>query len=229
MGILSLIGSAVCGFISSTISSIGPMISNFAKNAFNIIAKIPIPDLKVSDIISIAAKIVHSVVDFLGIKSEENPEILGAKAEQSEKHLDDFDDDVVEYIKYLKEEVELDKEKFDNMTPEEKLGCKAVGMALETKAIEEKIGGVEISPECLATLIKIQAAGIKIDAGELVGIIRFLKTQGITNLNDVVELFEGKGESDRVKTEEVLANAIGEGANEKILNLKHAVRKYEDD
>lgn len=228
MGWISGIISTVGSFISSAASTIGSVISEFAKSAFGFIAKIPIFRLELANIISIAAKIIHEVVNFLGIKSEEDPEVLGAKAEQSDKSLEDFDNDVETYIQYLKEEVEFDKERFDKMTPEEKMGCKAIGMALETKAVEEKIGGIEISPECLATLIKIQSAGINIDAKELVGIIQILKEQGITNMNDVVELLEGKGNSDRIKTGEALAIALGAGATIKILDLQDAVRKYEE-
>lgn len=229
MGWISSAISAVGSFISGAVSTIGSAISGFAKSAFSVIAKLPIPGLEIVNIISIAAKIIHAVVDFLGIKSEEDPEVLGAKAEQSDKSLEDFDNDVEAYIKYLKEEVELDKEKFDKMTPEEKLGCKAIGMALETKAVEEKIGGIEISPECIATLTKIQSAGIDIDAKELVGIVQVLKEEGITNLNDVVEFLDGKGSSDRIKTGEALATALGDGATAKILDLQDAVRKYEEE
>ncbi|MEE1079196.1 MAG: hypothetical protein UIC64_09145 [Agathobacter sp.] len=229
MGWISSAISAVGSFISSAASTIGTAVSGFAKSAFGIIAKLPIPGLELINVISIAAKIIHAVVEFLGIKSEEDPEVLGAKAEQSEKSLEDFDNDVEAYIKYLKEEVELDKERFEKMTPEERMGCKAIGMALETKAVEEKIGGIEISPECLATLTKIQSAGINIDAKELVGIVQALKEQGITNMNDVVEFLDGKGSSDRLKTGEAMTTALGDGAATKIMDLQDAVRKYEEE
>lgn len=233
MGLFSAIGSAISSvgsFIGGAISSIGPTICGFAKSAFSVIAKLPIPGLNIINTIANVARIVHAVVEFLGIKSEEDPEILGAKAEQrNEKNLDDFDNDVEAYIKYLKEEVQLDKERFERMTPEEKMGCKAVGMALETKAIEEKIGGVDISPECLGTLAKIQTAGMNIDAKELVSIVQILKEQGITNMNDVVEFLDGKGSSDRIKTGEVLSSALGDNAKAKILDLQDAVRKYEEE
>lgn len=233
MGLLSAIGSFISGVgsvISGAISSIGSAISGFAKSAFNLLAKLPIPGLNIVKIISMAGQIIHAVIDVLGIKSEEDPEILGAKSGQlNEKNLDDFDNDVEAYIKYLKEEVELDKERFDNMEPEERMACKAIGMALETKAIEEKIGGIEISPECLAALTKIQAAGINIDAKELVEIVQVLKERNVTNLNDVVEFLDGKGDSDRVKTGEAFAAALGDDSTTKILDLQDAVRKYEED
>lgn len=232
MGLLSALGSFCSGVvncISSAISTVGSAVCSLAKSTFNIIAKIPIPGLEIVDILITAAKIIHAVLEFLGVESEEDPEILGAKAEQSDKTLEDFDNDVEAYIKYLKEEVELDKEKFDKMSPEEKMGCRAIGMAIETKAIEEKIGGVEISPEFIATLTKIQAAGININAGELVGTIQSLKEAGVTDMKDVAEFLDGKGSSDRIKTGEALANALGDGATDKILTLQDAVRKFEED
>ena len=229
MGWIASAISAVGSFISGVASTIGTTMSGFAKSAFNIIAKLPIPGINLDNVISIAGKIVHAVVEFLGIKSEQDSEVLGAKAEQSDKKLEDFDNDVEAYIKYLKEEVELDKERFDKLSPEERLGCKAIGMTLETKAIEEKIGGIDISPECLATLTKIQLSGIDIDAEKLVSIVQLLKAEGITNLNDVAEYLDGKGQSDRMKTGETLIVALGEGADEKIDILKDAVRKFEED
>lgn len=226
-GIVAGFMAGVGSFLSGVASTIGTAISGFAKSAFNFIAKLPIQGINIINVISAVAKIVHSVVEFLGINSEDDPEILGAKVQQSDKNLEDFDNDVEAYIKYLNEEVELDKEKFDKLTEEEKLGCKVVGMALETKAVEEKIGGVEISPECLAMLTKIQMSGIDINAKELVGIIQVLKDEGITNLNDVVEYLEGKGQSDKIRTGEALAVALGKDASEKIDDLKDAVRSFE--
>lgn len=232
MGIFTMVAgaiSSVISFISGAAPSIGPSIAGFAKNAFSILANMQTKGLDIIKIISTSTSIIHNVADILGIKTEENTEILGAKAEQSDKSLEDFNNDTEEYIKYLKEEIELDKELIDNMTPEKKMGCNTIGMALETKAIEEKIGGIEIPPEFIATLTQIQFSGINISANELVGIIKVLKDSGITNLNDVTELLEGKGDSDRIKTGEALASALGEGAADKIISLQEAVRNYEED
>ncbi len=230
MGLFAFLSAAVstaANFISGAVATIGTAIGGFAKSALNLIAGLPGMDLH--NVISTVANIIHAVVEFLGINSEEEPEVLGAKAEQSDKSLEDFDNDVEAYIKYLKEEVDLDKERFDTLTPDEKLGCKAIGMALETKAVEEKIGGVDIPPECLATLAKIHASGIDIEAKELVTIIQALKEKGITNLNDVVEYLEGTGQSDRLRTGEALDTALGEGAEDKIDKLKDAVRGFEEE
>ena len=218
--------SKAIGFIGNVAGKIGGAISGFAEKAVNIIAKIP--NIDFGKIIPAIGNIIEGVMKVLGIKTEDDPAILGAKVEQCDKKMEDFDNDVESYIQYLREEVKLDEEKFNKLTDEEKLGYKVVGMSLETKAIEEKIGDVEISPECLAMLAKINAEGIHVEAKELVGIINVLKSEGITNLNDVVEFFEGKGESDRIKTGDALEKALGEGAQDKIYEVQDAVRKYEE-
>lgn len=225
-GIISGIGSAVREFVGGIGGKIGGVIRGFAEKAVDVIENIPNLDFR--KIISSIGNVIQGIAQVLGIKVEEDPAILGAKVEQGDKKMEDFDNDVENYIQYLREEVKLDKEKFNRMTEEEKLGCKVVGMSLETKAIEAKIGDVEISPECLATLAKIDSEGIHIDARDLVKIINILKSEGITNLNDVVEFLEGKGESDRIKTGEALEKALGEGAQDKIYELQDAVRKSEE-
>ena len=228
MGLLTGIVSTVGGFIGGFASKIGAAVCGFAKGAINVLNKINIPGLDLNGLIGKVANIVQSVLDVLGINSEESPEILGAKAGQCEKNTTDFDS-TEEYIRYLKEEMKLDKEKFDKMTPEEKMGCKAVGIALETKAIEEKIDGVSISPECLGMLTKMQIGGINISGKDLVRIIQILKEEGITNLNDVVEYLEGSGESNRLKTGDALVIALGENGETKVNELKETIRKYEED
>ena len=143
---IASVGSAIVGalstagtFIVSVASKIGPVAVKFAENFLSVVAKMPKIDLETFKIvIEVAGKIIGAVCNLLGINTEENPEILGAKAQQAEKSLDEFDNDTAAYIKYLKEEIKLDKEKFDKMTAEEKIGCKAIGLALETKAVEEK-------------------------------------------------------------------------------------------
>ena len=226
IGAIVGVASKAIGFIGNVAGKIGGAISGFAEKAVNIIAKIP--NIDFGKIIPAIGNIIEGVMKVLGIKTEDDPAILGAKVEQCDKKMEDFDNDVESYIQYLREEVKLDEEKFNKLTDEEKLGYKVVGMSLETKAIEEEIGDVEISPECLAMLAKINAEGIHVEAKELVGIINVLKSEGITNLNDVVEFFEGKGESDRIKTGDALEKALGEGAQDKIYEVQDAVRKYEE-
>ena len=181
--ILTAIGS----FIGSIATTIGPTIAAFAKSAVGIITK-----LKLTDTIPLVANVIHIVADVLKIKTDDNSEMLGARAMESQKSLDDFNS-AEAYINYLKDNISIDKEKIREFSEEKRMACNAVGMTIETKAIEEKFGNLVISPECLATLSKLIARGIEINPIELVGIIKTLKAQGITNLNDVVEFLEGKG------------------------------------
>lgn len=225
--------SAAGAFLGGLASKIGPLITKFADNFLGVVAKIPEIDLDtIEKVIDTAGNIIHSVCGILGINSEENVEILGAKAEQAEKTLADFDNDTEAYIKYLKEEIELDKEEFDQMSEGEKMGCKAVGIALETKAVEEKIGGVKIPPECVVALAKIHmCSDLVLNAKELVDLINGMKEAGITDMNDIVELLEGKGNSDRVKTDQIVRSVlekmdIGNDIDEVVGDMKQAVRRF---
>ena len=218
----AIIGSVV-GFVGSVVSTVGVGICNLAKGVISVMEKI---GPRIDQVISCVAKIIHAVVECLGIQTEESPEVLGAKAAQSDKSIEDFDNNVEDYIKYFKEKIEFDKEKFNNMNPEEKLGCKAIGMVLETKAVEEKIGGIKIPPESLGLLAKIQLAGVNIEAKELVNLVLALKEEGVVDMNDVVEYLEGKGYSNRLKTGQILRSILGENAD-KVYQWQDAVREYE--
>lgn len=228
--IVSFVSNAAA-FIGGAVAKIGVASGGFAGKFLGLVSKMPSIDkiATIIQVVDLVAKVINTIVDFLGIKTEEDPEVLGAKAEQAEKGIDDFDGDVEAYIRYLHEEIELDKEKFNQMSPEEKMGCKAVGITLESKAIEQKLGGVEITPESLVLLGKLQLdENVKISAKDIVDTILGLKSEGITNMNDVVDYLEGKGDSDRIKTGTALKSVIGENAEDKIDVLKEAVRKYED-
>lgn len=218
VGAVSVVGSAIAGalsaagtFIAGTIAKIGPVISKVAETFMSVVAQIPKIDLEtVNKVFDVAGGFLHSCCEVLGIKSEEDPSILGAKANQSDKSLEEFDYDTAAYIRYLKEEIELDKDKYDKMSTEEKIGCKAIGLALETKAIEDKLE-IDLSPECVTMLAKIQIGkDIVLSANNLIEIAKTLKDAGITDMDEVKEYFEGKGDSDRVTTGEKLKEAVAQ-------------------
>lgn len=226
MGFIIGMVTAVVGAVKTVAScagAIGGAISKLGTGIVNIANKIS--GLDVGSFLSSIGKVIHGIAQFLGICSDE-PEELGAKVQQCEKTVDDFDGDVEAYIKYLKEEVELDKEKFNQMKPEEKMACKAVGLSLEAKAIEKNLDGVEITPESLALLGKAEMKGVKIDPEELVKVVKSLKSVGITDLNDIVNYFEGKG-SNRMETGKALEGILGKGADDKINQWKDAARSFE--
>lgn len=235
--VLGLVAGAIGGlisgavsFVSGAVSTIGATVCGAAKGFIGAVAKIGIDSIgAIKEAVGFVGKIMHTIAEIvLNMDLKDSSEELGAKAVQAEKGIEDFDGDAEAYIKYLQDEIKLDRARFEKMSPEEKLGCEAIGITLETKVVEQKLGGVEIPVESLAELGKIHMAGIAIDAAKLLNIIKELKESGITNLNDVVDYLEGKGDSDRVKTGEALKNAMGEGAAEKIYQIRDAVIKTEE-
>lgn len=225
--------SAAGTWLVGTAVKVGPAIAKFADSFLGVVAKIPGINIEtIKNVIEIAGKIISAICELFGINPEDSAEILGAKAEAAEKTMADFDNDTEAYIKYLKEEIELDQAKFDEMSAEQKMGCKAVGIALETKAIEERIGGVRITPEYVATLAKIHMGGnLNFSAQELVDLITGLKEAGITDMNDIADYLEGKGDSDRIKTGQALNSVLEKmntekEADEVIEDMKQAVRRF---
>ena len=215
LGGLTAIGSAIAGalstagaWIATTAVKVGTAIAGFAKNAIGFIGKIVSNPEELGKVLTGVSNVFHGAAAVLGIDSKEDPEELGAKAMQADKSIEDFDYDTEKYIKYLNEEIKLDKEKFDKMSATEKMAARATGMALEAKAIEDKLG-MDITPEFSATIAKIKAGSDLVITGkELAALLTSIKESGITTTNDVVDVLLGEGSSDRVKTEKALIKAV---------------------
>ncbi len=227
--------SGACSFVAGVAGKVGSVISGFARKAVEVVAGIPKIDANgVEKAFDFAGKMISVTNECLGIKSEDEPEVLGAKTVEAEKRITDFDGDVEAYIKYLNKEIKLDEVKFNEMSQEEKLGCKAVGTALEIRAIEDKIGGIEIPPETIALLAKIMIknSDFGLSGEQIVGFIKGLKAAGITDFKDIVDLLEGKHQKGMLKTENALEKALGdmegiENPGEEIKKVKRMVREFE--
>lgn len=153
-----------------------------------------------------AADIMGDVLYALGI-STDPADVMGAKIAQADKGIEDFDS-IEAYIIYLKNEIELDKEKFDALSTEERVAYSITGMAVEAGAIGEKLGA-EIPAEAVELVAKVAEIGkIVVEAKEIVLLISKLKDEGIVNINDVCDCFKGTGESDRLKTGEALLKVL---------------------
>lgn len=222
MGLFGFIGAAIgavgsfisgaVSFIGSALSTVGPVISGFAGKVLEIVASIPKISLEtVKEIVNAIATILECVCNIFGITENETCEELGAKATQEGvKSIDEFDGDAKAYIDYLRNEVKLDKERFDKLSQEDKLGCKALGISMETKAVEQEIGGVKISPEYLAVMATINnSEKMNIDGQSFIDVTESLKKSGITDMKDVSDYFEHKGNADPIKTGEALTEAFG--------------------
>lgn len=226
LGILRAAVSAIGSFIGGAAAKVGSFITGFATKALGFLGKLKIPE-GVFKTVSTVSDIVHSVTGILGIKSEEDPVYLGARAEQYGKGPDDCES-TEEYIRDLREKVKLDKEKIDKLSQEEKAGYKLMGTAIETRAISEKLGGVNIPESSLGTVAKLEFGGAKIDPKQLAAVLLNLKEQGITDLDDVVHYLEGTGSRNMKEVGEALASALGEDADNKISAMKAAIRSFEE-
>lgn len=153
-----------------------------------------------------AAEIMGDVLYAIGINSDP-ADVLGAKIAQADKGINDFDS-VEAYIAYLKNEIELDKEKFDALSSEEHVAYSITGMAVEASAVGEKLG-IEIPADAVELVARIAEIGkIALEAKEMISLISKLKDEGITNLDDVCDCVKGTGDSDRLKTGETLVKVL---------------------
>lgn len=240
MGFLSGIGAAIVGgikgfaakvmpAIAGFTSKIGGALKGFADKFIAGVSSLGLSEEKITETVKSVGNIVHLVAGMQGIESESDPAVLGAKAGKAEKNIDDFDNKTEDYISYLKNDVKLDTEKFDKLSSVSKTACSVVGITLEVKAVEERIGKISISPESLSLLASLIAAGITVEPGKLLNVVISLKDAGVKDMSDVSDYFTGKGDSDRMQTGDALRTALGEDADEKICRLKEAVRSTDDE
>ena len=148
---IASVGAAIVGAVVSIAEHVGPMIGECAKV---IMEKIKDLDIDIPKCINMIGDIVEILTKIFDIDSEPQ-EVLGAKAEQAEKTIEDFDNDTIAYINYLKNEIQLDKEKFNSLSQEEKLGYKVTGIAIESQALSQKMD-IEITPDALVLIPKLE-------------------------------------------------------------------------
>lgn len=134
MGFWSGLGSMVssaCSMVSSAVSSIGNALVSSASKLLDL------PGTRLGPIV----EIIRIVATLIGVLTKDDDvEEIGAKAMQPEsKKPEDFDSNA-EYIDYLREEVKLDKEKFNKAGDIEKAARTAVGASIVANGISEQKG-----------------------------------------------------------------------------------------
>jgi len=179
MGFWSSVGSfcsSVGSAISSAVSSIGSALVSSASKLLDVVGKHLEP----------VALIIQVVAALIGVlKPDDDVEEIGAKAMQPEsKKPEDFDSNA-EYIDYLREEVKLDKEKFDKAGDIEKAARTAVGASIVAKGIGEK-KGFDIPLETWVTMAKLNLT----DKAEEVD--KLLETFKDGKLEDFSKYVDGK-------------------------------------
>ncbi len=135
MGLWSSVCSAVSSFVSSCCSVVSNAVSNIGKALVTGATKLlELAGKGLSEVCELIRKIGVA----LGvIEDDEDIDELGAKAMEADKKPEDFEY-VSDYIQYLKDEVQLDREKFEKADDKTKAARKAVGATIVAKGIEEK-------------------------------------------------------------------------------------------
>ncbi len=135
MGFLSGLGSFVSGAvsaISSAIGSVGGALGGIATAATKMLG-LALPHIGlVVDAISMVGKLLAV------LNEKDDPEELGAKAISTDKKPEDFDT-FNDYIDFLRNDVEIDKEKLENSDKTTKLANTVLGASITAKGIEEKL------------------------------------------------------------------------------------------
>ena len=149
-----------------------------------------IPGFGIPELLSMI-QIVAQVAKMLNIGGEDSPEELGMKSEITDKKPDDFETTEA-YIKYLNEEVKLDDDAVEKLSPEERVKYGLMGSALDIKAMQEKYH-IELSPDFLRDVTLMKMSGEEVGA-----YIKEFADNGITKMQDMTDyLRENETESSK--------------------------------
>jgi len=149
--IMSAVSSAI-SVISSVVSTVGRALVTGATKLLEV----------AGNHLNTIANVIETVGKVINVIAQDDKiDEIGAKAMQSEKKPEDFDR-ISEYIEHLKNEIELDMDKFDNAKMEDKLARKAIGATIISKGIEEK-KDTSIPMEFWKEVAKQDMSSIEID------------------------------------------------------------------
>lgn len=214
---ISTVGSAIVSGISSICSTIGGALKTAAVNICNFAqtaiekGKELFPQLSPFQVIlDVVGGIVSKIAELLGIKkeNEDEPEVLGMKAEESDMKPEDFDS-TQDYINYLHEKVEVDEVKRKELTPEQRAAYSSIGSSLYLDASAEKLG---LEKGDLTAGFILDCAKVKMEADEIVAIINKLKEIGLKPQN-VSEYLHNSKEAEfenKIKTQSAMMEAFKE-------------------
>lgn len=213
--------TAIESFISSVVSVVGPVIARTTDILLN---KLPPAIEAAKIIINIISDVVSTICDILDISSaEEKCEEIGAKIMQEDTRVKWPEESTEEYLNYLRNDVEFDQEKFDNMTNEEKLACKTLGATMKSNCIEEKFG-IEISSEFLMTIAKVN-----MNADKVLELVKCFAKYDMESMDGFVNyLTNNMSEDDAIEVDTIVKSALkandaimtNEEIENEILNMK---------
>lgn len=182
MSLLAGLGAFIGGIVSVVAPVIGPALSTAATF---IATKLPAILQVAATFVSAISTIVTSVGEMLKIVPPgEQPAELGAKTMQENVRPKREGELTQEYLDYLRS-VPLDKEKFDKMSEEEKLGCEVVGDVMLADSIRENTG-VELPGDFLMAIPKVN-----LEAQIVYNLIKTFSNSGINSMGKFNDYLAG--------------------------------------
>lgn len=176
--------SLLLGGLSTLISTLGPVVTKVASSLLTKLPEIVEVALKVSKVIS---SVVQSVAEIQGLSPHgEDVEELGFKAMQEGTRAKMEDESMEDYLNYLRNEVSVDKTKFQALSEEDKLKCNVMGTGMLSQSISEK-SGLEISGDFLLDMQKM-----KMSCEQLSKYIETFSEKGVDSLDELTQYLRGE-------------------------------------
>lgn len=176
--------SLLLGGLSTLISTLGPVVTKVASSLLTKLPEIVEVALKVSKVIS---SVVQSVAEIQGLSPHgEDVEELGFKAMQEGTRAKMEDESMEDYLNYLRNEVSVDKTKFQALSEEDKLKCNVMGTGMLSQSISEK-SGLEISGDFLLDMQKMKMSG-----EQLSKYIETFSENGVDSLDELTQYLRGE-------------------------------------
>lgn len=235
--------SSVKDTVSDFLSDVSEKIANFVEDfgpvinlvciATTVAVMVLFPELDVAGIVMVITNICDLVSKLADSTMEEPARIdaadLGMRAEQSDKKPEDFDN-YNDYIEHLTKNIQIDKEKMENLSAPERMAYSLAGLGIREQQISENLRA-NIPAE---TYVDAYKAGMS--SNELKGMIDYLaeNKDELPRLGDYfngetlnseeqqdmrMALHEAIKETDLAQTEDAIENRIFE--------IKEAYQKEE--
>lgn len=170
MGFWSSVGSALSSVVSaacSVVNSVASILGSIANRAITIL------EMGASLAIRVGEAIKAVGMSLGIIMPNDDLQELGEKAMMSEKTPADFDS-ISAYIDHLRNDVTIDREKFNRLDEKELLARSAIGSAITLQGINEKLETV-VCPQFMAMV-----ATQNLTADEIVATIKTYKEKSLS-------------------------------------------------
>ncbi|HGS5284691.1 hypothetical protein [Vibrio cholerae] len=170
MGFWSSVGSALSSVVSaacSVLNSVASILGSIANRAITIL------EMGASLAIRVGEAIKAVGISLGIIMPNDDLQELGEKAMMSEKTPADFDS-ISAYIDHLRNDVTIDREKFNRLDGKELLARSAIGSAITLQGINEKLETV-VCPQFMAMV-----ATQNLTADEIVATIKTYKEKSLS-------------------------------------------------